>query len=256
MINNGKFILPEIAKCFNELICGFTMPVLGNQALTRESITSGLTTEQNRINLANLLNIDYKRMFSPHQIHSDTIIDVTTDKIGHGATSLINAIDGDACMTDLKNVLLIITWADCIPVLIYDYENKRCAAIHSGWKGAQKNIVGKTIIEFKNRGADLGKLYAVIGPGIKHCCYNVGEEFKEYFKYLDFNKYFSYNGNELFFNLSKLVFDQLIESGLNSKNIEYFNICTACNSNPKFFSCRKDGKNKFEGQAAFIGIFY
>jgi|GEM_PF-1153014 len=250
MIIEKNFIVPF----WNDHIglkVGFTLPVMGNQALTRKSITSNNTTKENRINLAKKLGIKPDNIFSPHQIHSDIIINVSYDMKGKGAYSKRNAIKGDACITKNKNILLIVTWADCVPVLLYDKETKWLAAIHSGWKSVKQNIIKNTINVLRNNEVSLKNVFAAIGPGIKDCCYNVGKEFNEYFKK---SKFLINKNNGLYFNLSGYVYEELLKIGINKNNIDFFNICTCCNENPSFFSCRKDGIN-FEAQAAFIGIF-
>ncbi len=74
MLIEKNVLIPDWKKNFPELICGFTLPIFGNQALTRKSITSKKSTKQNRIELANQLKINSRNIFYPHQIHSDAIL--------------------------------------------------------------------------------------------------------------------------------------------------------------------------------------
>jgi len=254
MIIKDNIIIPNWANNKN-LKCGFTLPFYGNQALTRNSFLSGRTTEDNRRFLFNYLNIDQKDVFSLHQIHSDKIINVRTNLKGKGSVSLQNALDGDSCFTTDKNILLIVTWADCIPVLLYEKTTGFVAAVHSGWRGTDNNIVTKTINFIIKYGGNVNDIYASIGPGIKSCCFEVKEDFLNIFQYEYNEKYYVSNKDKYFFNLSLKVYDEILQSGVNPKNIDYINLCTACNPHPSFFSCRKMGKENFEAQAAFIGIF-
>ncbi len=255
MYMENNILYPFWAKNYENLICGFTLPFFGNQALTRQCITVGNSVGQNRKSLAAFLKIDPAEIFSPHQIHSDQIMEVTREHAGEGALDIDNALKSDACLTNENNILLIVTWADCVPVLLYDPLNKYCAAIHSGWRGTQQKIVIKTINSFKNKGIKTENLLAAVGPAIKGCCYKVSDIFLEYFKDCEADKYFIKKNDGLYFDLSKMVLDQLFSTGINKNNIDYSGHCTACCKDPAFFSCRKDGKDKFEGQAAFIGVF-
>ena len=75
------------------------------------------------------------------QTHSDAVRYVTKGGI---------VGEGDAMVTDKKNLGLVISIADCTPIFIYDHKNKVIAAVHSGWRGTQKQILAKTIEKLKN----------------------------------------------------------------------------------------------------------
>lgn len=256
--NMGKtdlYIEPFWTKRFQSVKCGFTLPALGNQALTRKSISSGKTTKENREQLGKLLGKGLESIFSPHQIHGDTVVDVTLEELGKGAYSLENSLQGDACITGYKDVVLITTWADCIPVILFDPAAGLAATIHSGWRSSRLNITNKTIKMLQERGAEPARLMAAIGPGIRGCCYRVGFDFMEHFKDDIYRDCFRELGDELYFDLSTVVYRQLLQSGLKRENIDFTGSCTCCSGDPSFFSCRKDGAEHFEGQAAFIMLF-
>ena len=54
-------------------------------------------------------------------------------------------IIADAIITREKGVALGVVTADCVPILLFDYENKIVGCIHAGWKGAFSGILKKTI---------------------------------------------------------------------------------------------------------------
>ncbi len=87
------------------------------------------------------------------------------------------AISGDALLCDHPGILLTIRVADCMPVLIVDPERRVIAAVHAGWRGALNRIISKTVGEML-RAFDSapGNLLAAIGPSIRACCYEVGQE--------------------------------------------------------------------------------
>jgi polyphenol oxidase len=250
----NNFLIPFWKENFKNIAAGFTLPEHGNFALTRKSISTKTTTVENRENLAKTLNFDNKRLFYPHLIHSDIVIEVNEENIRKGAFTLDEAIQGDACITVLDNALLLITWADCIPVILYEPESSWIGAVHSGWKGTLLEILPKTIEKMKNKGVKVEKLFAAVGPGIRDCCYNVGEDFVSKFEKSGLSTFLDKKGENVFFDLAGSVYHQLKRCGVKEENIDFFGRCNSCSVFPKFFSCRRDKEN-FEAQAAFIGKY-
>ncbi|MCG8570960.1 MAG: peptidoglycan editing factor PgeF [Spirochaetes bacterium] len=253
MTINEFSLTPKFTQFNKQLKWGFTLPVLGNQALTRPSVSSGLSNQVNRKNLAEILGLDIQSIFAPRQIHSDVIFEVTPALAGKGAAELDTALEGDACITQNKQILLLTTFADCIPVLLYDPQTNWAATIHSGWKGTFLEIVPKTIALLESKGMNVENLYAAIGPGIRDCCYQIGEDFFQYFTQTRYAPYYTKKGSQWFFNLSEVVYHQILKNGLKQEHIDYPRMCTFCHTQPDFFSYRRD-HDHYEAQAAFITL--
>jgi len=79
----------------------------------------------------------------------------------------------DALWTDTRHVALAIKVADCLPVSIIDPKNFVIANIHSGWRSAAQNITATTLGAMK---FDPAAAFAFLGPSIRVCCFEVGEE--------------------------------------------------------------------------------
>ena len=83
----------------------------------------------------------------------------------------------DTLITDEPGVPLLLRYADCTPVLIYDPAHHALALIHSGWRGtvqgAGRVAVEALVAEYGSRPAEM---IAAIGPSIGPCCYEVGED--------------------------------------------------------------------------------
>ena len=77
-----------------------------------------------------------------------------------------NKFEGDALVTDKRNMPIAVLTADCAPILIYDGRKKMIAAIHAGWRGAYKDIVKKVIKFMIKKGCSPKSITAVIGPCI------------------------------------------------------------------------------------------
>ena len=84
----------------------------------------------------------------PHQVHTDRIFAITSDFLALSERERKDALEGiDAIMTDVRDVVMGISTADCIPVIVYDSVHHVAAAIHAGWKGTRLRIVTKAIKE-------------------------------------------------------------------------------------------------------------
>ncbi len=134
--------------------------------------------------------------------------------------------EGDGLLTEVKDVYLGVKTADCLAVAFLNI--KRIGIIHVGWRGVKKGIVEKMSEYFKGH----EDTYIFISPSARSCCYEVGEEFLDYFK-----RNMDFRNKKLFFDLKKEVRERLNKLGF-EKFIDY-NVCTICNS--KFPSHRRDG---------------
>jgi len=94
----------------------------------------------------------------------------------------------DALWSARRGVALGIKVADCLPVSMVDQGNHIAANIHSGWRGAAQNIVGETLDVIEQASAfSVRDAEAWLGPSIRVCCFEVGEEVAERFdpRYVD-----------------------------------------------------------------------
>lgn len=146
--------------------------------------------------------------------------------------------DGDAIITDKKNVAIGVFTADCVPVFLFDKVNKVIAAVHSGWRGTLDCIVTNTLLTMKSEyNTDYNNIIAYIGPHIRKCCYEVGYEVIELFQ--KSKKYSSIKFNNRMLNLEECIIKQLSDIGVNDSNIKTINECTFCSNAYKFYSYRR-----------------
>lgn len=106
------------------------------------------------------------------QLHSDTIhrLDAAPAK----------KLEGDALLTDVPGLLLVIRTADCLPVLLVDTENRVVAAVHCGWRGTEKRILEKAVKAMGEAfGSKPAETLAALGPCIGPACYEVGPEVRQ-----------------------------------------------------------------------------
>ena len=101
---------------------------------------------------------------SCRQVHSGIVRPATGD--------LRPATDCDALWSNEKSTALVIKTADCLPVTLIDTRGV-IANIHSGWRGALQNITAATLDAAP---LDPANTTAWLGPTIRVCCFEVGEE--------------------------------------------------------------------------------
>ena len=88
---------------------------------------------KNRLKALRQLKLHKKKLILINQIHSSRVIKITK-------SNLNKKIEADGIITSLSNVVLGILTADCAPIFIYDNKARFVCCLHSGWKGALKNI--------------------------------------------------------------------------------------------------------------------
>jgi len=109
-----------------------------------------------------------------HQLHTDIVHRLDSAPEGK--------LEGDALMTNVPGLLLVIRTADCLPALLVDEENRAVAAVHCGWRGTEKRILEKAIKAMVEAyGSKPEGMLAALGPCIGPACYEVGPEVRDCF---------------------------------------------------------------------------
>lgn len=189
------------------------------------------------------LGIPANQIVISQQVHSSHIIVV--DK----PSPVISATDG--LITAAKGLSLMITVADCLPVLIYDPMQKVVGILHAGWRGIIKQIVIEAIEQLDDLGSEPENLIVGIGPGICQKHFIVKNDVLE--KFLDFYPSATFvRNNDGYVDLKKAVLIDLKKKGVLSGNIEVSGVCPSCD-NGIYGSFRKEGESVL-ASAAIIGM--
>lgn len=242
----------SVLSQFNNLVHGFTTRKGGVSKGEYASLSMSpwrgddidCVHENERI-LCESLSLDKNMLTATKQEHTDVVEIIDKPRIGYGIKTPWNK-GVDACITCLKNVPLLCYSADCVPILIYASDIEAIAAVHAGWRGTQSKIVKKTAEKIIELGANPENIYAVIGPCIHKCCYEVSDDVALQFeeKYYDDCK----NGKYML-DLAEVNRDLLKDCGIADENVSVCDMCTMCN-NDIFFSHR--GQNGKSGTLAGI----
>ena len=145
----------------------------------------------------------------------------------HGATVTRLGGDCDALWSDVPAALAIKT-ADCLPVSLIG--SGRIANVHCGWRGAVQRIVDATLDVTGPMDA------AWLGPSIRVCCFEVGEEVAQQFPAAFVDR--SYAKPHV--DIPAFVTSRLHERGV--AQIHDSELCTRCDGSI-FHSFRRDGRS-------------
>ena len=196
----------------------------------------------NKDKLCQMLGFGREQLYKSKQVHGTSVKYVTSGGYDEGY---------DALITDQQNVLLAVTVADCVPILLYDEEHKAIAAIHSGWKGTEGNIINNTLLAMATSfGTHTLRIKAFIGACISGKNYEVGEDVASHFDAVFYSP--SRNANKYMLDLKMVCKSQLQEAGVPEKSIEVSHYCTF-EHNDLFYSHRKE-KGKTGRMLAVIGM--
>jgi len=89
---------------------------------------------------------------------------------------------GDGIILLERNAAAIIKTADCLPAIIVEPDYPMAAIVHAGWRGTAQKITQKAVAKMVMLGARREKIFALLGPSIRSCCYEVGEEVRHIFQ--------------------------------------------------------------------------
>lgn len=176
-----------------------------------------------------------------NQIHSDKVV-IASNTIE----------EGDALISDEISRAIGVFTADCVPILIIDKKNRVIGAVHSGWRSTAKDIVIKTIKKMKEvYGSHEEFINIYIGPHIKECCFEVGDEVIDIFKKNINFKDRMVNNNKI--DLQSYIIECLLNEGIKKENIFTEELCTYCCENTRLHSYRRE-KQGYGRMFSFIFI--
>ena len=210
---------------------------------------------QNYEKISNELGLDSKNIVRPFQTHTNFVKNVTNEK----GIFIDELKDVDGLLTDKKDEVLSLTFADCTPIYLYDEKKNIIGNIHSGWKGTL-NKIGKHAVEqmIKDYDSNPEDIICCIGPTIRKCHFEVDEDVKDMF-YEAFNDESIINIGQVKKGKQKYYIDTVLaninmmkELGLKEENIIDSGICTVCNCD-KMHSYRVDNE-KSGRNTALIAI--
>ncbi|MFN2112743.1 MAG: peptidoglycan editing factor PgeF [Anaerolineales bacterium] len=162
--------------------------------------------------------------------------------------------EADAMITSSPGILLLMRFADCVPILYYDQDNRAVGIAHAGWQGTLKGIAKQVVLEMEHHfGTDPGNLFAGIGPSIGPDHYQVGSDVRQLAEEVFGDRaqeVLIENGDDVKLDLWRANQINLEDVGVGK--IDVSGICTGCHLDHWYSHRAEHGKTgRF---AAVIGI--
>ena len=208
-----------------------------------KSLNMSTSTGDSKTNVAanvtivyNALNLSTDTLNTVHQVHGQRTFTVDNQLVG-------NSTKADALITKTKGMSLLMNFADCAPLLIYDPYVHAIGLGHAGWRGTLAGIARSMINAMRTQfGCKPQNLIAAIGPCITADRYIVDDDVANLFHdaYPDTDDIVLLRNDSIHLDLVKANIHSLTASGIQS--IETSGYCTS-KHNANFFSHRVEGKH-------------
>ena len=193
-----------------------------------------------------------KQMVRSAQTHTTNVHQVTAEN----KYEILQDIDG--LITNEKDVCLVTSYADCVPLYFVDPVHSAIGLSHSGWRGTVGKI-GEVILKQMHvvYGTEAKDVIVAIGPSICQDCYEVSEDvilqFQNAFREELWNQLFYRKENGKYqLNLWKANEFILLDAGVLPEHIAVTNVCTNCN--PSVLFSHRATKGQRGGMCAFLAL--
>lgn len=181
---------------------------------------------ENRRRLLAALGLAPERLVTAGQVHGARVVRV--DGPGHMP-------ECDALLTTRAGLALAVTTADCMSILFA--APGAVAAAHSGWRGTAERMPAVTLDAVcAAAGVTPGAVRVFLGPCIRACCYEVGEEVAARFPAATVRR----DRPRPHLDLPLAARLQLAAAGLPEEALHDCGACTACDRDA-YYSYRRDG---------------
>lgn len=162
---------PEVVHGITTRHGGVSQGPWASLNLTKGTGDDPVAVEENLRRTAAAFGFERGDLVSPNQKHTANVAHVRHHQRGEVFACTDTLLTGD------PRVPLLLRYADCTPILIYDPAHRALAVVHSGWRGTVQAAASVAVREMAaGFGSRPGDLVAGIGPCIGPCCYEVGEE--------------------------------------------------------------------------------
>lgn len=213
---------------------------------------------ENYRRMAAALNMRVEDMVLSDQTHTTNVRVITEEDRGKGILRPQDYSDVDGMITNVPGIVLVTSYADCVPLYFVDPVRKAIGLSHSGWKGTVGHIGQKTVEEMHEvYGSEPKDIVAAIGPSICQSCYEVSDDVAEAFRanftadeaadiLLD-------KGNGKYqLDLWKANWYVLTDAGILPEHLSVTDLCTACH--PDLLWSHRKTNGQRGGLSAFLSL--
>lgn len=213
---------------------------------------------ENYRRMAAALNMRVEDMVLSDQTHTTNVRVITEEDRGKGILRPQDYSDVDGMITNVPEIVLVTSYADCVPLYFVDPVRKAIGLSHSGWKGTVGHIGQKTVWKMHEvYGSEPKDIVAAIGPSICQSCYEVSDDVAEAFRanftadeaadiLLD-------KGNGKYqLDLWKANWYVLTDADILPEHLSVTDLCTACH--PDLLWSHRKTNGQRGGLSAFLSL--
>jgi YfiH family protein len=193
---------------------------------------------ENRSRLFKALGREPGSVYEVWQVHS---ADVVVAGEPRGETPIVKA---DALVTNRADVTLLMRFADCVPILIFDQVCQAVGMGHAGWLGTTRKLAAELVRAMRREyGCQPSDMRAAIGPSIAAHHYAVGpevvREVRESFGH-EADLHLNQNDGIIHFDLWSA--NRALLEGEGVRQIEVSGLCSACDPDDWYSHRGQGGK--------------
>lgn len=247
-----------VVQGFSTRIGGVSQGYLGEMNFSYGQGDDPANVKENLRRFVTAIGADPEKVVMSQQTHTTNVRVVTEEDMGRGYSKERGFTDIDGMVTNVPGIVLVTTYADCVPLYFVDPVHKAIGLSHSGWRGTV-NHMGKVTLEVMKEayGTKPEDVYAAIGPSICQDCYEVSEDVilkfqesfpREWHKELFYKK----ENGKYQLNLWKANEAVLTLAGIQKEKLQVTDICTCCNS--KYLHSHRASQGKRGALSAFLAI--
>lgn len=178
-------------------------------------------------------------VFDVWQVHGRDVVRATRPRLKHEQQQ-----QADIILSDQPQLTILMRFADCVPILLYDPPHKAFGLAHAGWLGTVRKAAEAAVKSMQMEfGTDPAEVFAAIGPSIGPDHYQVGDDainqVQAAFGDEATNLLHSVDGG---INLDLWAANRLLLEQAGVNHIEEAGICTACHTEDWFSHRGEHGK--------------
>ena len=213
---------------------------------------------ENYRRMAAALNMRVEDMVLSDQTHTTNVRVITEEDRGKGILKPQDYSDVDGMITNVPGIVLVTSYADCVPLYFVDPVRKAIGLSHSGWKGTVGHIGQKTVWKMHEvYGSEPKDIVAAIGPSICQSCYEVSDDVAEAFR-ANFTAdeaadiLFDKGNGKYQLDLWKANWYVLTDEGILPEHLSVTDLCTACH--PDLLWSHRKTNGQRGGLSAFLSL--
>ncbi|MCD6289512.1 MAG: peptidoglycan editing factor PgeF [Anaerolineae bacterium] len=239
---------PRLRHAVSTRLGGVSTPPFASLNLTMVGGDDPGRVDENHRRLCTAVGISPSDLVSPQQVHRDQVVRVGREDRGR----VVPGCDG--LITDEPGVALLLRFADCVPLIVYDPVHHAVGVAHAGWRGTVRGIATALVSamqrEFHSRPEEL---IAGIGPSIGPCCYEVGLDVVQLVRAtLDTSNGVVSRWPNGAYHLDLWAANDKLLTQAGVRHIEVAGLCTACHTD-EFYSHRAErGRTGRHGALAYL----